>query len=356
MKQSPGPNRIILEVTNRCNLDCSICLRQSWSAITGSMSAEVFTKLIMDLSEYSSTPDILFGGYGEPLSHPDILEMIRQAAAGGSRTALITNGTLLTPDLADALADAGLKKLWISADSSHQEARHRFGENPPGILDFLGENLKSVNGNLKKLDPGLALVLTRDNPPEILALIDQGRNLGISSFFITNLEAYSPAQTGQLPYSLEQLRRPGSWRNAITDLLGEIEKVYTNNPEVVLDGVLSNYQDRCPFAERGDLVLRWDGEISPCLPLLYDRTIHIGSWEQQQIAHSLGNIRDRSIREIWEISEYTRLRKRLLEKEFSPCISCRDCWLSEDNLQDCMGFAHPTCGGCLWAEGLINCP
>ena len=139
-------------------------------------------------------------------------------------------------------------------------------------------------------------------------------------------------------------------------LLGKIDEITENDPEVSIDGVLTHHSDRCPFAKRGDLVLRWDGEISPCLPLLYGRTTYIGSWEYKQFSYSLGNIQDHSLKVIWDGSEYPRLRERLLNKEFSPCLSCRDCWFSDDNRQDCQGFEHPTCGGCLWAEGLIDCP
>jgi MoaA/NifB/PqqE/SkfB family radical SAM enzyme len=125
---------------------------------------------------------------------------------------------------------------------------------------------------------------------------------------------------------------------------------------VSIHGVLTDRRDRCPFAERGDLVLRWDGEISPCLPLLRDHTTYVGSWEHKQYSHSLGNILDRSLKEIWADASAAQLRDRLLDREFSPCLSCRDCWFSQDNRQDCQGFDHPTCGGCLWAEGLIDCP
>lgn len=350
--------RIIIEATNQCNLACSICLRQSWGEIPGHMSEAVFSKFVDDLDELSSPPEVFFGGYGEPLSHPNILDMIKRTAAIGSKISLITNGTLITPQLIETLVDAGLQKLWLSVDSSHQDAllEFRAGDNQGSIMENLAEIQSSGNGKLEILEPGLALVLTKKNQPEILDLVERGQMLGFSSFFITNFEAYSSSLADDVPYSLESLRKPGSWRCDHTDLIENLEILSANKPGISIEGSLTNSGKKCPFAERGDLVLRWDGETSPCLPLLYDHTIHIEGWEHMHISHSLGNILVRSIGEIWEDRDYSDLRERLLNNDFSPCLGCRDCWFSDDNLQDCMGFEHPTCGGCLWAEGLICCP
>lgn len=350
--------RIIVEVTNLCNLDCSICLRQSWDGDLGKMSDEVFSRILVDLGGIDPMPDVLLGGYGEPLSHPDILEIIRQLNDLGCSTSLITNGTLLTGHFIKSLVDAGLDKLWISADNFHQQAIN-FNSSLPkqsGTLNQIAEIFRFGNGHLEQLKPGLSMVLAKNNLDHLLNNISLAVKLGIKSFFITNAEAYSPLQSEAPNYTLNQLRRPGSWRNNNPELIEGIHQIISNNPDLSIDGVITRNQDKCPFAERGDLVVRWDGEISPCLPLLYGRTTYIGSWEHEQHAYSLGNILDHSLAEIWGDPEYVQLRERLLESEFSPCLGCRDCWLSADNLQDCMGFEHPTCGACLWAAGLISCP
>jgi len=357
-KKANSLNRIIIEPTNRCNLDCSACLRMLWSEDLGSMSKKVFSKLVADLGEFTPPPDVIFGGYGEPLSHPNILDMIRQLSGIGHRVSLITNGTLLTTDLVRSLVEADLGKLWISVDSFHQQAiRSASTEGSHNsILEQLAEILRTGNGKLEEMNPGLAMVLTEDNQATLLDTINQARKLRIRSFFITNLEAYSPAQVNKLPYTPDQLRQPGYWLNAKTNLTEELEKIQAEDPGLSITGTLTTATSNCPFAERGDLVLRWDGEISPCLPLLYDRTTHIGSWEHAQYAFSLGSILNSPLADIWGDQEFAQLRERLLKDEFSPCLSCRDCWLSEDNLQDCMGYEHPTCGGCLWAHGMVGCP
>ena len=50
--------RILVEVTNRCNLDCEICIRRSWRCGQGEMSYGTFQKLLQDLAalEYYEVP------------------------------------------------------------------------------------------------------------------------------------------------------------------------------------------------------------------------------------------------------------------------------------------------------------
>jgi MoaA/NifB/PqqE/SkfB family radical SAM enzyme len=193
------------------------------------------------------------------------------------------------------------------------------------------------------LEIGLAFVWSNENTDEIFQSILLGRNLGIDNFFITGLEAYTPAQADKIPYLSKN-------QNKLITRLEELSN------EVIIEGSLTNPTSLCPFAENGEIALRWDGEISPCLPLLYDHSSILGNWTRQIYSYSLGNLADRSLQEIWDDQAYTSLRKKLLEDDFSPCLHCRDCWLSDDNLLDCMGYEHPTCGGCLWAHGLIACP
>ena len=348
-------NRIIVEVTNHCNLDCSMCIRTTWSSETGHMSKEVFKRLLDDIQEFSKPPEVFFGGYGEPLSHPDIIEMISKVKILGVRTGLVSNGTLLSPELSLDLIHSGLNKLWISLDDLHQDSilegqgthtRHNVLKKLEGFLDLKHD--QQVGPEI-----GLVFVLTRSNFSQAQDLLELGKSLGAKSFFITNLEAFSEEMAGETPYQVDQLRHPGSWLSAQSNL---IEELQGEDNGIVIEGSLVNPTILCPFAEKGEIALRWDGELSPCLPLLYDHVSFVDSWKHQVDSYSIGNIQSKSMQEIWTDQKYIDLRERLLGENFSPCLSCQNCWLSEDNHLDCMGYEHPTCGGCLWAGGLIACP
>jgi len=61
--------------------------------------------------------------------------------------------------------------------------------------------------------------------------------------------------------------------------------------------------------------------------------------------------------EIWNDPEYMGYRERLHNFVFAPCTFCGGCDLSETNEEDCLGNdIFPVCGGCLWAQGIIQCP
>ena len=114
--------RIIVEATNRCNLNCSMCIRRTWDHETGNLSLTTFSALLDDIQEFYPVPEIFFGGYGEPLSHPDIIYMIQDVKATGARAGLVSNGTLLSPVLSRSLILSGLDRLWISMDNIHMES------------------------------------------------------------------------------------------------------------------------------------------------------------------------------------------------------------------------------------------
>jgi MoaA/NifB/PqqE/SkfB family radical SAM enzyme len=107
---------------------------------------------------------------------------------------------------------------------------------------------------------------------------------------------------------------------------------------------------------KGSTSVRWDGQVSPCLALLHAHTSYLDRKERRVQAFSVGSLRDSSLASIWQSDAYRALRARLADFDFSPCVSCNSCELSESNQEDCFGNTAPTCGGCLWGQGFIQCP
>src|SRR6201999_531973 len=86
---------------------------------------------------------IIFSG-GEPMLHPKITEMIAAGAFRGMGPAMVTNGSALTERNMEALAEAGLKTLFISIDSPDAE-KHEKNRGLPGVF----EKIKKGNVKLK---------------------------------------------------------------------------------------------------------------------------------------------------------------------------------------------------------------
>jgi len=114
--------------------------------------------------------------------------------------------------------------------------------------------------------------------------------------------------------------------------------------------------NRCPFIEKGSLAIRWDGDISPCLALLHDHKTFLYKYERSLKRHIVGNVQSQNIEQIWNKPDYVTFRSRVQEFNFSPCVFCGGCELFESNQEDCIGSPVPACGGCLWAQGIVQCP
>ncbi|MBP1625280.1 MAG: putative oxidoreductase, partial [Acidobacteria bacterium] len=131
--------RVYIEPTNRCNLNCLTCIRNSWDEPLGEISSAVFSRIVESLKAFSVPPSVFFGGHGEPLSHPHIVDMVKELKSVGSFVELITNGTLLTKPFSKQLIDAGLDMLWVSLDGATPESYTdvRLGAALPEVLKNL---------------------------------------------------------------------------------------------------------------------------------------------------------------------------------------------------------------------------
>jgi MoaA/NifB/PqqE/SkfB family radical SAM enzyme len=93
--------------------------------------------------------------------------------------------------------------------------------------------------------------------------------------------------------------------------------------------------------------------VSPCPALLHSSTEYLNGIERLSRRYVAGNVNKGPLREIWDALEYVTFEKKFAF-DFAPCALCDGCGLSENNEEDCYGTIS-TCGGCLWAQGMIQC-
>src|SRR3989304_6037896 len=109
-----------IEVSNNCNLDCVMCNRDEHKTRgMGFMGLSRFKDLMDGYGRCFKALALFF--HGEPLLHKNIVEMVEYARPRASTVNLTTNGTLLTPELADGLMKAGLYSLCISYEGADKE-------------------------------------------------------------------------------------------------------------------------------------------------------------------------------------------------------------------------------------------
>jgi MoaA/NifB/PqqE/SkfB family radical SAM enzyme len=366
--------RVYIEATNKCNLTCSTCMRNIWDVKYGHMSNKTYERILSGLADLPEKPEVFFGGYGEPLSNPNIFDMIERAKRQGHRVSLITNGILLTEPVIRKLIDLELDMLWVSMDGASPECYTdvRLGDALPLVI----ENLTRLRSQkFQKFGPsswaghprlGIAFVAMKRNIHDLGQVIHLGTRLGAVEFSITNVLAHNTELLNENLYmhSVDMVAgqeiRPvvhmplmdiqPQTINALASVLKDLNRLE------LAGGTLNQNTDRCPFIERGSLAIRWDGKVSPCLPLLYTHTHFLDDRERTSREYFVGDIHESDLLNIWNDHSYRDLRKRLQDFDFSPCAFCNSCEMANDNMEDCFGNVQPTCGGCLWGRGLIRCP
>ncbi len=110
--------------TNRCNLRCAHCYQDAEEATDAELTTEEGMRLIDQIAE-AGFKVMIFSG-GEPLMRPDIYDLVAHAASKGLRPVFGTNGTLITPEVARRLKEAGACAMGISVDSLDPAKHDRF--------------------------------------------------------------------------------------------------------------------------------------------------------------------------------------------------------------------------------------
>ena len=319
---------VVWNVGRRCNLRCMHCYSQSRNIdYTGELTHEEGLRLIDDLGDFGA-PVMLFSG-GEPLMRPDIFELIEHAAAKNMRAVVSTNGTLITPDVAARLKDAGLSYVGISMDGL-QETNDLFR----GVEGAFEQALAGVRNCLSQgVKVGLRFTMTRSNYGDVGGILDLIEQEGIPRVCFYHL-----VYTGRGSKLITSSRMSHEETRATVDLIMNRARAMHAAGNAVEVLTVDNHTDgpylylrlleEDPERSAGVLTLlkmnggnssgtgigcvSWDGSVHP---------------DQFWRHYSFGNVKDRPFSEIWtdtsdELMAKLRDRKKHIQ---GRCAKCK--WL-----------------------------
>lgn len=109
---------VALEITQRCNLDCTLCyLSEHSQAVHDLPLEEILRRVDLIYAHYGPRTDVQVTG-GDPTlrRRGELIEIVRYIAEKGMRPALFTNGILATRDLLAELSAAGLVDVAFHVD------------------------------------------------------------------------------------------------------------------------------------------------------------------------------------------------------------------------------------------------
>jgi PqqA peptide cyclase len=296
------PTTLLAELTHRCPLHCPYCsnpidLARSKAELSTSDWMRVFTE-----ARALGALQLGLSG-GEPLIRRDLEELVTHAHSLGFYQTLVTSAVGLTRERTVKLKAAGLEHVQISIQDSDKEIAEKIA----GTRSW-DAKLQAAKW-IKELDFAFTVnvVLHRANLDHLEELIDLAGALGADRIELANTQYYGWAVLNR--ESLMPTRAQIERSEAIVDRA--VEK-YRGKMQIIY--VLPDYYSEFPKPCQGGwgnfyLVVAPDGRTMPC---------HAAS---QITTLTFDNVRDRSVRWIWEESSAFRaFRGDEWMKE--PCRSC----------------------------------
>ena len=263
-----------LQILYACNYRCRICdfWKEGHRNDTRLTASEVST-IAKKLDRIG--PQIVSIGGGEPTLHPEIVEIVR-ALAPNHFPVMITNGSLMTPQLARELFTAGMVEISVSLDyATSQEHDRQRGR--PGAFNQGVEALRILQTNRTHPDQRINLisVIMDDNLAEVEPLIHLCEKLGIT--YLVTLYSHSRGAKAPRAASVETAKRllelKARHRHFVA-LRGYLERF---SEAIAHGGIAPCYAGRnlCNIGSRGDVSLCIDHLESPVGNLLTDDVLQI---------------------------------------------------------------------------------
>jgi radical SAM protein with 4Fe4S-binding SPASM domain len=264
------PCVVDLELTNLCNLKCSMCPtgRGVLTRPKGLMSWDMYMSVIDQLPQGTG---VRFARWGEPLLHADCLRMVKYAKAKKMLVHTHTNGMFLDSDFVDRICSIPLDSIKFSFQGVTADQYNRIREKADFNL-LLGaiKELHRVRGGRKFPYIQIATTVLPDTPTE-------------------EIEQFQKS-VGSICDQVDV----GQTRNLFVP---DEETNFPNCPEVF-----------------DKLSINWDGTVVACC----------GDWNNELY---LGDLKTQTIKQVWNGNRLRELREMLAAKRHNELPLCRHCRL-----------------------------
>jgi MoaA/NifB/PqqE/SkfB family radical SAM enzyme len=264
------PEIVQIESTNICNAKCVFCPRDAMLRRQGVMDDGLFRKVV-DECAAAGIRHVRLHNYGEPFVDRRLVDKIAYTKERGiAEVGVISNGSLITDEVARGIVEAGLDAINISVDASGKEVfeETRIGLKYDKVIANI-ERLLRIRSELGSRRPRLILSFVRQrNSDEERAFIERWRKVA-DKVHVTDLH---------------------NWAGTLLHHSA--------------DGGFPCYRQWLTFT------VLWDGRVALCCADFDGKVI-------------LGDMKTSSIREIWNAEAYRCVRREHLQTG-GPAI-CRAC-------------------------------
>src|ERR1700726_2172914 len=297
-----NPLALIAELTHRCPLHCVYCSNPvELTTRAEELPTETWSRVFLEAAQLGVLQTDFTGG--EPLARPDILELIRAARAAGLYVNLITSGMPLDEARLTQLVEAGLDHLQLSFQGAREETANEISGTKAHaqklrVLEWLKQVRVAVTLNF---------VIHRNNIDQIDQMLALAESSSATRVEFANVQYYGWAFANRerlLPTRAQLDRSIATLKSAQERLRGKIRVEY------VVPDYYAKYPKPCMGGwGRKLMLITPNGDALPC--------------HAAQVIPGLAfeNVKDRSLREIWEHSAaFQKFRGEAWMQE--PCKTC----------------------------------
>lgn len=142
----PCPRSVKIELTARCNLQCSFCATSSGLRDKRDMDFDFYADHLLPMLRSSGVDEVGMFFLGESMIMPTLPKYIEKAAEiGFPYIFLTTNGVVATPDKVEACMKAGLKSLKFSLNYADREQFADVARVKPALFEEMIKNIKAAS-------------------------------------------------------------------------------------------------------------------------------------------------------------------------------------------------------------------
>lgn len=283
------PFNVMFELTHRCNLRCQHCYQHHPKRTAGELTTEEWRRVMDDLAEAGTLYLTLTGG--EPLLRKDFFDIARYARKKRFALKIYTNGTLITPQVAEQIAALRPFTVEISVYGSNAEA-HDAMTRARGSFDRTTRAARLLIGlGLRVI---LKCPLATSSFGQYEDIMQMAQEMGAEYRFDPTI---APMNDGDMC--------PTNLRIGVEELM----KLYDDARVFKKKGLPSmGPDDRVKMCDAGrnSMAINPWGEVYPCVQMLIP----------------CGNVREKSVLEIWYRSRELRHLRHITPDDLAQCQSC----------------------------------
>ena len=281
------PLSVIWEVTYACNQNCVYCIAKAGSPAPDELTEEEIDTVLDELIELKVGLINITGG--EPLLKKDTtLYIARRASEHGIDLELLTNGMLITPEVAEEVYEAGIRQAQVSLDCINPDVH----DSQRGVK---GAWEKAVRGiyNLKNVGVEVmaAAVMNSEN---IKYFEKTAKFLGEIADTVKMAPVIPMGRGEDKPYLLT------------SDMYYHLLELKCKTPENQLTAFIF-CKERCSIGTTP--VIAPTGDVYPCMLTKYEKL-------------KLGNVRETSLCHIYKTSPLLHELFSCTVDDIEPCNTC----------------------------------